>query len=171
MEKKVVTIANKKDEKFLREKTEEFHFAKHTKREIRELVSRMRETMKRAQGVGLSANQIGLPYRVFVAQVSDAQGKPKFYAIFNPKLEKLSSEKESIEEGCLSVPGTYGMVARNYRVTLTGQDQQGKKLKIKAWGLLARVFQHEMDHLDGHLFVDKATNLQKVGERQNTQKK
>lgn len=158
----VVTTANKKDEKFLRTKTAEFDFAKHKAKEIRELVRKMREIMKKANGVGLSANQIGLPYRMFVAQVPDAQGKPKFYALFNPKIERVSGEKETLEEGCLSVPETYGMVERNYRLTLSAFDQHGKKVKIKAWGLLARVFQHEMDHLNGKLFIDTAKGVQKV---------
>jgi peptide deformylase len=166
MEKeKIVTIENKKNERFLRGKAAEFDFKKHKPKEIRDLVRLMRETMKKAQGVGLSANQIGLPYKMFVAQVPDAQGKPKFYAIFNPKIEKTSSEKEPLEEGCLSVPETYGLVERSLRVTLVGLDQQGKKIKIKAWGLLARVFQHEVDHLNGALFIDKAKGVQRVAKK------
>src|SRR3989344_5558254 len=112
--------------------------------------------MRTAHGIGLSANQIGLNMRVFVAEVPDAQGGMKSYAIFNPKLEKFSGEKIPFEEGCLSVPLTYGTVERAERVTLTGFDKNGGPVKIKAWGLLARVFQHEVDHLEGKLFIDKA---------------
>lgn len=167
MEKeKIVTVGNKKSEKFLREKTAEFDFKKHKPKEIRDLVRQMRETMKKANGVGLSANQIGLSHRMFVAQVPDAQGKPKFYAIFNPKIEKSSSEKEPLEEGCLSTPEMYGIVERSSRVTLSGFDQRGKRIRIKAWGLLARVFQHEMDHLNGALFIDKAREIQKTSRNQ-----
>lgn len=155
----IVTTHNKKDEKFLRTKTQEFDFSHYTPKEINALIKHMREQMKRADGVGLSANQIGLPWRIFVAQVPDSQGHVKFYSVFNPKIEKTSSEKETIEEGCLSVPGTFGPVERYYQLVLTGQDKSGKKVKIKAWGLLARVFQHEMDHLNGGLFVDKAKSL------------
>ena len=155
----IVTTRKKSDEKFLRKKTQRFDFSAHSKKEIQDLVKRMREAMKLANGVGLSANQIGLTYRVFVAQVPDAQGKPKFYAAFNPELSKFSDEIESQDEGCLSVPEPYGPVARHYRLMLTAQDQHGRPLKIKAWGLLARVFQHECDHLDGKLFVDKAEAL------------
>jgi len=155
--KEILLIKNKKEEQFLRSKTIKFDFSKFTKKEIQETIKKMREIMKRANGVGLSANQVGIPYRFFIAQVPDSQGKQKFYAIFNPEIIKISNdETETIEEGCLSVPDTYGPVKRNYRVTLIGRDKNGKRIKIKAWGLLARVFQHEVDHLSGGLFIDKA---------------
>lgn len=159
--KEVLKIDDKKSEKFLREKTAKFDFNKYSKKDIRELVRSMREIMKGADGVGLSANQIGLPFRMFVAQVPDSNGKPKFYAIFNPEILRASKEVETIEEGCLSVPETWGPVERHYRLTLAGEDMNGKKVKINAWNLLARVFQHEMDHLNGTLFIDKAERLQK----------
>lgn len=163
---KIWKTENKQEEKFLRTKTVEFDFKKFSKKEIDALVKQMREIMKEANGVGLSANQIGLPYRVFVAQVPDAQGHVKFYAIFNPKIDKAWDEVETVEEGCLSVPETYGPVERVHRLILSGFDKNGKKIKIKAWGLLARVFQHEVDHLNGKLFVDSAKTLQKF-ERKN----
>ncbi len=162
---KIWIIDNKKEETFLREKTAEFDFGEHTKKEITELVRTMREAMHKANGIGLSANQIGIPYRVFVAQVPDAQGHMKFYSMFNPKIEKPSSETETLEEGCLSIPETFGPVERAYRLTLSAEDKTGKKVKIKAWGLLARVFQHEMDHLNGKLFIDRAKSTQKVTDR------
>lgn len=158
----ILEISDKDNEKFLRAKTREFDFSKYKKAEIRDLVRRMRVIMRDADGVGLSANQVGLPLRMFVAQVPDEQGHMKFYAVFNPTLTKLSKETETIEEGCLSVPDTFGPVERHYRLVLEGQNVDGKKIKIKAWGLLARVFQHEVGHLDGGLFVDKATELHKV---------
>lgn len=158
---------NKKEEAFLREKTAEFDFSKHSKKDVADLVRKMREAMHKANGVGLSANQIGIPYRVFVAQVPDAQGHMKFYSLFNPKIEKPSEETETLEEGCLSIPETFGPVERAYRLTLAAQDKTGKKVKIKAWGLLARVFQHEMDHLNGRLFIDRAKTTQKVARETN----
>ena len=157
----ILKISDKKNEKFLRQKTAKFDFPEHSPKEIKALVKSMRETMKKADGVGLSANQIGLSFRMFVAQVPDQNGKPKFYAIFNPEITKISKEMEILEEGCLSVPETWGPVERHYRLTLTGQDINGKKIKIKAWDLLARVFQHEVDHLNGGLFIDKAHELHK----------
>ena len=159
---KIVTIESKKDEKFLRHKTEDFNFEKFTKKEINELVAQMKHVMRKASGLGLSANQVGLNSRAFVAEIPGADNKMKFYAVFNPKIEKASSEKNSFEEGCLSVPLTYGEVERPERVTLVGYDKNGKPLKIKAWGLLSRVFQHEVDHLEGKLFVDKAKNIHKT---------
>lgn len=169
----VVTIANKKDEKFLRQKTVKFDFSKFTKKEITALIKEMRETMKKANGIGLAANQAGFNSQFFVAQISktDRRGDPralssteeKFYAIFNPEIIKKSKETWVTDEGCLSVPGGYyGDVERPERITLIGFDKNGKKLKIKAWGLLARVFQHEVDHLDGTLFIDKTKNLKQI---------
>jgi len=161
----IVTIKNKKDEKFLRQKTRLFDFKKYSKKEIRELIKNMRQAMKDANGIGLSANQIGLNIKVFVAQIPDSQGRQKFYAVFNPELTKLSSETIEMEEGCLSVPEKFGMVNRSEQATLEGLDQNGNKIKIKAWGLLARVFQHEVDHLEGKLFIDKAKNINTIQQK------
>lgn len=155
----IITIQNKKDEKFLKTKTVDFDFKKFKKKEITELIGKMRKIMRAAKGIGLSANQIGLTLKVFVAEVPNAQGEMKFYAIFNPRIEKSGGEKPLLEEGCLSVPGMYGQVERFERVVLSGYDKNGKPLKIKAWGLLAHVFQHEVDHLNGIVFINKAKNI------------
>ncbi len=152
----IVTIADKKDEKFLREKTQDFDFSKHTPSEVTILISHMRKMMRQAKGIGLSANQIGLPWRVFVAEIGDVSGGVKFYAVFNPRIERTGKESIAFEEGCLSVPKLYGPVERPKEVVIKCLNKQGKPLKIKAWGMLARVFQHEIDHLDGKLFIDKA---------------
>ncbi len=159
---RILEVADKNDEKFLRSGTQPFDFSGHAKTEVKNLVREMRQIMREADGIGLSANQVGLPYCMFVAQVPDDQGHMKFYAVFNPVLSKLSKEVEEMEEGCLSVPQTFGPVERHYRVVLDGQNADGKKIRIKAWGLLARVFQHEVDHLDGKVFIDKAKALHKV---------
>lgn len=168
-EHNIWTIDDKKEEAFLRKKTKPFTFLPNgdatvdgtplAKKDISKLIQDMRRTMKLANGIGLSANQIGLPYRMFVAQVAGSQGENKFYAVFNPELEKESSEKVSLEEGCLSVLGTYGEVSRSYQVMVRGFDKNGKPIKIKAWGMLARVFQHEIDHLNGMLFIDRTKKL------------
>jgi peptide deformylase len=152
----ILVVGDKKSEKILRAKAVRFDFGEHSKKEIQALVKSMREIMKRAQGVGLSANQIGLAFNMFVAQVPDQNGRPKFYAIFNPEISKVSKETEILEEGCLSVPGLFGTIERHARLTLSGQDSGGRKVKIKAWGLLAQVFQHETGHLNGELFIDRA---------------
>lgn len=122
--------------------------------EIRELVRKMRKIMREANGIGLAAPQVGLLIRVFVAEVNK-----KSYVFINPELVKTSKDKDVLEEGCLSLPGLFGPVGRSIKVTLIGLDQHGKKVKIKASGLLARILQHEMDHLNGTLFIDKAKEI------------
>ncbi len=159
-------IAVPAEEKFLHKKTVPFDFSAIPHRDILELIRRMRKIMRAANGVGLAANQIGLPFRMFVAEVPGENGS-KLYAIFNPKIEKTASEKMIAEEGCLSVPGVYGDMPRSAKVTLTGQDTKGRSIKIKAWGLLARVFQHETDHLDGKLFVDTCKHTYHVSDADN----
>lgn len=155
-------VGDKKQEKFLRRKVKDFDFKKHSAKEANDLVARMRTAMRQANGIGLSANQIGLDLNVFVAEVPDPDGGMKFYAVFNPKFEKLSEEKVIFEEGCLSVPETWGQVERPERVVLSGFDKRGKPVKFKAWGLLARIFQHEMDHLSGKLFIDRTKKIYKA---------
>lgn len=150
------TIDNKAESKLLRKKMADFNFAKHSKKEIQELIKKMRSAMKAADGVGLSANQIGLDLNMFIAQVDG-----KFYSVFNPKITKTSKETANLEEGCLSVPEIFGAVDRPEKITLEGFDKNGRKIKIKAWALLAKVFQHEFDHLNGVVFIDKATGLHK----------
>ncbi len=153
---KILTIKLKKDSDFLRHKTSAFDFKKFTKKEIQALVASMNKTMIQADGIGLAANQIGLDMKVFVAKVDR-----KLYAIFNPEITKFSETLTPAEEGCLSVPETAGDVFRPERINLEGYDKNGKKIKIKAWGVLARVFQHEMDHLNGKLFIDRIKEQQK----------
>ncbi len=155
----ILIIDVKQEDKFLRRKTVNFDFTKYTKKEITDLIARMRRIMRKANGIGLSANQIGLSFKMFVAEIPDAQGGVKFYAVFNPKIEKMSDETALYEEGCLSVPGRWGDVERAKQITIAGEDKNGKPAKIKAWGLLAHVFQHEIDHLNGKLFIDKAKRL------------
>ncbi len=162
---KIVTIDNKKDEGFLKTPTEEIDLKKEDKKELRKLIKNMRKKMIETDGVGLSANQVGINKKIFVAQIPDENGKPKFYAVINPKITKKYSETNIMNEGCLSVPGIYGPVERPNRVILEGENLEGKKIKIKAWGFLARVFQHEIDHLNGKLFTDKAKSTFKMGER------
>jgi len=159
MAPEIVTVAQKKDEKFLRKKAVPFEFKNFTRKEINDLIVRMRRIMHAANGIGLSANQIGLEFSVFVAEVPDAQGGIKFYAVFNPKIEKIEKDTVSFEEGCLSVPGKWGEVTRAEQIIVSGYNKMGKKVKVKAWGLLARVFQHEIDHLNGKLFIDKAKKV------------
>jgi peptide deformylase len=157
----ILTVGNPEHKKFLGTKTRDFPFEEFSKSDLQKLIVAMRRIMKRALGVGLSANQIGLPYRLFVAEVAGKGEKPKFYAIFNPVIEKTGKEHAPLEEGCLSVPELYGNVERFSQVTLTGLDKNQKPLRIRAWGVLAHVFQHETDHLNGTLFIDRTTDVYK----------
>jgi peptide deformylase len=162
MELKLTTIENKKDEKFLRTPTKEVDLEKENKKELRELIKKMRRKMVEWDGVGLSANQAGINKKIFVAQIPADYGEPKFYAVINPEITKKSKETEEMNEGCLSVPGVFGPVERSLKVTLEGKNIEGKKIKIKANGFLARVFQHETDHLNGKLFIDRAKKTFRV---------
>src|SRR3989339_1814838 len=128
--------------------------------EIQKLVADMILTMKAANGIGLAAPQIGRSLRLFTVNIEG-----KIYVFINPEIKDISSEKVPFEEGCLSVQKTWGPVVRPKKLTIKALDENGKPVKIRAKGLLARVVQHEMDHLNGTLFVDKAEKLYKVGEK------
>ncbi|MCR4328613.1 MAG: peptide deformylase [Patescibacteria group bacterium] len=149
-------ITNKQEYKFLRRAPKIFDFSAHSPTKIQELIRTMKKSMRDVHGIGLSANQIGVDMQVFIAEVPGTGGSLKFYAVFNPTIEKIGDKIELSEEGCLSIPGTYGNVPRATQITIRGFDKRGKPIKIKAWGLLARVFQHEIDHLNGKLFIDHA---------------
>ncbi len=117
---------------------------------LRRLADDMVETMHAAPGVGLAANQVGVRLACFV--YDDRDGHAGFVA--NPELADLEDE-ETIDEGCLSVPGPYHPTSRALKVRLRGSDLEGKPLDIRAEGLLARIFQHETDHLNGKLYLDR----------------
>jgi peptide deformylase len=153
------SISDKKENTVLRKKAVPFDFSKHNRKQIEELIREMRSMMKRAHGVGLAANQVGLNFSMFVAQIPKSNGGTEFYAIFNPKIESLGGKKMLREEGCLSVPGVFGKVERYEQVEISYQDKRGKPLKLKTKGLLAHIIQHETDHLTGTVFVDKAKEL------------
>lgn len=146
---RILKTDNKKDNKFLRKKTSLFDFDSYDKDEIRKLINDMRQTMRDADGVGLAANQVGIDKSFFVAEFDG-----KFYTIFNPEVTKKSREKYSIDEGCLSIPDFYGNANRPSEIALKGFDRNGKRVKMRAWGHLAQIFQHEVDHLNGILFTD-----------------
>ncbi len=126
---------------------------------FQQLIDDMFATMYEAPGIGLAANQIGVTKRLFTVDLQDEDvpnGGP--LVVINPKFAVTEGEKESVE-GCLSVPGMVGDVTRFERVVCTGLDRHGKKISLDGSGLFARCLQHEMDHLDGILYVDKAKNL------------
>lgn len=124
------------------------------------LVRDMVETMYAAPGVGLAAPQVGVPVRVFVVDVSGGRSKDGLLAFINPEfVDRDGMQLE--EEGCLSVPGFNATVARPSRAVLKGLDVDGKERIVEGTGLLARAFQHEMDHLDGRVFVDRLRGIQR----------
>jgi peptide deformylase len=128
--------------------------------EIQQIVDNMISTMYAAPGVGLAAPQIGVPLRIFVADVSIGRDPAGLYVFVNPEfVEREGMQLE--EEGCLSLPGFNATVARPERVTVKGLDRNGVEHSVTGTGLLARCLQHEMDHLDGKLFVDRLRGLQK----------
>ena len=128
--------------------------------EIQQLVDDMVQTMYAAPGIGLAAPQVGVPLRIFVADISVGRNPADLLVFINPEfVERDGMQLE--EEGCLSVPGFNATVARPARATLKGLNRSGEEQVIEGTGLLARCFQHEMDHLDGTLFVDRLRGLQK----------
>ncbi len=128
--------------------------------EVQHLIDDMVQTMYAAPGVGLAAPQVGVGMRIFVADVSFGRNPSDLVCFVNPEfVERDGMQLE--DEGCLSVPGFNATVARPSRVVLKGLDRHGASQQIEAIGLLARCFQHEMDHLDGTLFVERLRGLQK----------
>ncbi len=131
---------------------------------LRTLVADMWETLHAANGVGLAGPQVGAGLRVVVIEIAadEQAGTPALhYALCNPEIVKASGE-ETEEEGCLSLPGYVGEVTRAAVVTVKGQTPEGKPIRVKGEGLLARALQHEIDHLDGVLFVDRLESLDKL---------
>ena len=121
---------------------------------VRELIRDMFETMRSASGVGLAAPQIGVGKRVIVLDVSPVDEKAAPIALVNPEIVESSGQAEGTE-GCLSLPGVEGVVPRAEFVLVKAQDEQGRTLQLPASGFLARALQHEIDHLDGILFIDR----------------
>lgn len=136
---------------FLRQKTRDVKIEELKDPKIQRLISNMVKTMEDEKGVGLAAPQVGSNLRICIVKNGD-----EFYALINPKVKSFSRKKEIFEEGCLSFPGKYFSVERPNKVKVQAQDIKGIKVKIKAGGLLARVLQHEIDHLDGILVIDRA---------------
>jgi len=130
--------------------------------ELQTLVESMFETMRDAPGVGLAAPQIGQSLRLVVVEYTDDEdenARPKKYVLVNPEIVKRSEEMVTDIEGCLSLPGLAGTVERHEAVTIKAKNRFGKPLKIEAEGWLERIFQHEIDHLYGVLYIDRAEEV------------
>ena len=141
----------------LRKKSKEINEKEISSHEFQELCLDMAKTMQEEKGVGLAAPQVNKNIRLIVVNAQDGP-----ITMINPKILKKSWAKEWNEEGCLSIPGVYGEVKRAKKINCTFLDKKGKKIKMQANGLMAYIIQHEIDHLDGVLFIDKARNIKKV---------
>jgi peptide deformylase len=138
--------------------------------EVRRLLDDMVETMRAAPGVGLAGPQVDVPQRVIVVEHGeepDEEGnsKPvekKLFTLINPEITRESTETDVATEGCLSIPGIVGDVKRAESVTVKALNRRGQPVKIKASGWLARIFQHEIDHLNGVLFIDRAEMIHTI---------
>ncbi len=135
-------------------------------KDLQTLIDDMVETMREAPGVGLAAPQIGLSERLIVVEYyereedeENEEAPKKVWAVINPEIVKASEETLLGVEGCLSIPGLLGEVERHAEIHVRGLNRYGKPLKIKARGWLARIFQHEIDHLNGVLFTDRAVRV------------
>ncbi len=141
------------NEPILRKRAKE---ARKVDKEVRKLIVDMAQTMKKGQGIGLAAPQIGVLRRVIVVQAQRILG------LINPKIVKKSREKGKDIEGCLSFPGIFLEIKRAKEIEVKALDINGKKIELKAKGLLARVIQHEIDHLNGILFINRLGIIDKI---------
>lgn len=160
-----------KGAKILRQKLKEVPKELFGTTELKDMLKRMSASLRSTEfGVAIAANQIGLPYRIFVVrgfvlenkERTDEAGKENNdtdRAFINPKIVKISRKKELLDEACLSVPGFHGTIKRGMQATVRAYDEEGIRFERGASGLLAQVFQHETDHLDGILYIDKAIDV------------
>ena len=158
---------------------------------IRQIIQDMSDTLRASKdGIGIAAPQIGVPLRIFVASEEALainatpipnqaekfgadtsekidQKKWRYFIFINPRLLKTSRKKLDDSEGCLSVPGVFGIVPRAEKVKVAAYDERGKKFERGASGIFARLLQHEIDHLDGHLFLEKAREIHRVEKKKD----
>jgi peptide deformylase len=137
--------------------------------DLQALADDMVETMRLAPGVGLAAPQVNESTRLIVVEFGDEEDEevpPKLFIMANPEITRISNDTLVGTEGCLSIPGVQGDVERALTVTVKGLNRHGKPMTVKAKGWLARIFQHEIDHLDGIFFVDRAEKLWQTEEPQ-----
>ena len=123
------------------------------------LIDNMFETMYEANGIGLAATQVDVHKRLLVLDVSEERNDPQVFV--NPTIDVIESELSDYDEGCLSVPGFYETVSRPKKIKVSAQDKEGSQFEIEADGVLSVCIQHEIDHLDGKLFVDYLSSLKR----------
>ena len=147
-------------------------------KELQTLIDDMIETMREAPGVGLAAPQVNIPLQLAVIEYAEGEDEEqpedapppqkKLFVIINPEITKVSEEKVFGVEGCLSIPGLIGEVERHEAIQVKALNRHGQPFKVKVDGWMARIFQHEIDHLHGELFTDKATRVWKPQEDEET---
>lgn len=140
----------------LRKKSAEISSDRIKNKEFQQFCQDMALTMVEKDGVGLAAPQVSENIRIIVVNTKDGP-----VCMINPQITKKSWRKEWEDEGCLSIPNIFGKVRRNKKIQCVYFDKDGNKINIVAFGLLARIIQHEVDHLDGILFIDKAKDIKK----------
>ncbi len=132
-------------------------------RELRHMIAEMFELMYAHDGIGLAANQVDLPYRLFVLNLTaDPNEKGEELVFINPVIPRRFGGQATAEEGCLSFPGIYAPVSRPAEIVVTGFDLSGNEIKLACKGLLARAVQHEFDHLDGTVFIDRVADDERL---------
>jgi len=136
---------------------------------LQKLIGDLFDTMYDAPGVGLAANQVGIDKRLAVMDCADDKSKPQPMVLINPEIIE-SSTKEEMEEGCLSVPGIFDKVQRLTRLKVRALDRDGKPFELEAEGLMAQAIQHEIDHLDGKLYIDYLSSLKRERIKKKLQK-
>lgn len=153
----MVLEITKEPAKVLREPSREVESVEITTAKMTKLITDMTETMFAANGIGIAAPQVGVGIRTIVVLGPDGP-----LTVFNPEIIKKSLRTTPSEEGCLSVPKKYGTVKRYRSLTVTGLNEKGETFKTKFNGMTAIIFQHEIDHLNGTLFIDKAKKIHTV---------
>ncbi|MBY0538947.1 peptide deformylase [Patescibacteria group bacterium] len=135
---------------------------------LKDIIKRMSASLRETEhGVAIAANQIGLHYSIFVVRGFVLEGKDRSdedadRAFINPKITKVARKKDLMEEACLSVPGYHGIIKRSLKATVRAYDEEGIRYERGASGLLAQIFQHECDHLEGILYIEKAEEVREV---------
>lgn len=156
-----------KDAPVLREKAHEVPLSDINTPKINDIIRQMKESLAAEyDGVAIAAPQVGVSLRIFVVSgrlfAEDEKTPAEDIVFINPVIKKASRKKEDMEEGCLSVRWKYGTVKRSVKATVVAYDERGDHFTYNASGLLAQIFQHETDHLDGILFIDKAQNVRDI---------
>jgi peptide deformylase len=165
----------------LRQEAQKISIADISSKEIQEIISDMKSVLGKEQyGVAIAAPQVGESLRLFVvagrvfAARKSEEYDPKVHkacVYINPKIRSISKKEVELQEGCLSVRGKWGTVPRKERTSIEAYDERGKKFSYGASGLLAQIFQHELDHLNGVLYIDKAIKVWDDEEKENEEKK